>query len=417
MGARLETLPARRYTGPHGLTLIVRQNHASPLTAVALYCLGGVRMERPAIQGLTYFVQRLLPKGTTSRSAAEVAEELEYLGASFSPFTAKDVAGASMTILSRNFVRGLELFADCLLRPAFVPEEVEKERRSILAEIRRRHDDNMSYAMELAEGALFRRHPYRFPVTGAESSVGRLTAQEIATWHGRLYSPERTVISVVGDLRTAEMHDRVFEAFAGFRSSGWQPEAPPAEEPPPRPRVRRRRRQKRQVALAVAFQAPAFGTEEYYAFDVLSHVLSGMGGRLFMELRERQGLCYSVSSHLEARLDTGLFVAHVATSPERRRQALEALLGELYRVAHEPVPREEISRAKKYMLGLYEIALQRKAVQASRSAFYEVMGAGHQALEEYPKNIRAVNAERIQQAARRYLLRGRYGCGQVLPLE
>lgn len=415
MRAAHRLLPPRLFVGPGGLRVVVAENHSSPITSVAVYCLGGACHERRETAGISWFAQRMLLKGTRSRSAEELADEFEFLGARYAPFASKDMVGATMSVLSRNFGPALERLSECLLEPAFPVDELEKERRIVLAEIRRRQDDSFAQAMELAEAALYRRHPYRLPVTGTEASLARLGRDQLARWHDRLYSPDRMVVAVVGDLRTAEMRDRVLEAFSGLDRPRPPLRAPEPEEPPTRPRVRTRRRDKKHVALALSFMGPAFPSEDYFALDVLSQVLGGMGGRLFMEVRDRRGLGYAVGASLEPRRYRAHFSVHVGTSREARPAALEAILGELARVREEPVAPEELSRTRKHLLGLFEIALQRKAVQAGRMAFYELLGAGHGLLERYPQVVRSVTPEAMLEAARRHLHLEGYACGQVIP--
>jgi zinc protease len=408
-------LPPRLYVGPGGLRIVVAENHSSPITSVAVYCLGGVRNERGDIQGISHLTQRMLLKGTRRRSAEQLADELEFLGARYSPFTSKDMVGATLSVLSRHLGRALGLLAECILEPAFVPEELEKERRIILTELRRRQDDSFTCAMDLSEALLYRKHPYRFSVGGTEASVRRLQADRLVRWHGRLYSPDRMVVAVVGDLRATHMRDLVLEAFAPLSRPGVALSEPPAEDPPGSPRCRSRRRDKKHVALALSFMGPAFPSSDFFAMDVLSHVLAGMGGRLFVELRDRRGLGYAVGAGLEPRRDGAHFSAHIGTSMEHRRAALEGILGELDRVRQDLVPREELSRVRRHMLGLFAIALQRKAVQAGRLAFFELMGAGYGLLEGYPQAVRNVTPEAMREAARRHLHLEGYACGQVLP--
>lgn len=408
-------LPPRLFHGPGGLRVVVAENHSSPITSVAVYCLGGARNERSELHGITHFTQRMLLKGSRRRKAEDLADEFEFLGARYAPFTSKDMVGATMSILSRNFGQGLERLAECLLEPAFLPDEVEKERRLVLTEIRRRQDDSFAYAAELAEGALFRRHPYRFAVSGTEATVRRLGREQLVRWHGRLYSPDRMVVAVVGDQRASELRDRVLAAFAPLDRPGPPLPEPGLEDPPTEPRLRSRRRDKKHVALALSFMGPHFPSEDFFALDVLSQVLAGMGGRLFMELRDRQGLGYTVGAALEPRRDRSLFTAHLGTSREKRKAALAGILDELRRVRDELVPAEELSRTRKYLLGLFEIALQRKSVQAGRLAFYELLGGGHALLERYPQVVRNVTPEAMREAARRHLHVDAYACGQVVP--
>lgn len=406
--------PPLCWIGPGGLKLILREDHASPVTAVTASFLGGTRFESPARAGLSYFTQRLAARGTALRSSEQVAEDFEFLGAAFSPFAAKDLFGASLTLLSRHFDAGVRLLAECLRRPAFEQTEIERERRILLTELSRRPDDTLAWANELSEAVLYRRHPYRFPVRGLKESVARWQQSDLKAWHRRTFTPDRMVISVVGDQRPERVRALVEEVFAGFEPSGWSPLQGVLEAPPVRRRVRTERREKRQAAIVLSFLAPRFGTEEADAFEVLHHLLAGMGSRLFVELRDRQGLGYVVNCNLDSRFDSGCFKVYALVPSEQVRRARQAMLEQLERLRHEPVTPAELLRAKKYMLGLFEISQQRKATQAFRYAMCELLGAGFAAVEDYTRRIRSVTAERVMQVAQRYLDTPNYCCAQVL---
>lgn len=406
--------PPLSWVGPGGLRLILREDHASPVTAVTASFLGGTRFETPARAGLSYFTQRLAARGTEQRSSEQVAEEFEFIGAAFSPFAAKDLFGASLTVLSRHFEPGVRLLAECLRQPSFDPSEVERERKILLMELARRPEDTLAWAMELSEAVLYRRHPYRFPVRGRKESAEKWERGDLRAWHRKTFTPDRLVLSVVGDQRPERVRDMVEEVFAGMEPSGWSPLSGVLEAPPVSKRVRTERREKRQAAVVLSFLAPRFGTEESDAFEVLHHLLAGMGSRLFVELRDRQGLGYVVNCNLDSRFDSGCFKVFALVPNEQVQRARLAMLEQLERLRHEPVSAAELLRAKKYMLGLFEISQQRKATQAFRLAMCELLGAGYAAVEDYPRRIRSVTAERVMQVAQRYLDTQNYCCAQVL---
>ncbi len=406
--------PPLCFIGPGGLKLILREDHASPVTAVTASFLGGSRFESPGRAGLSYFTQRLAARGTELRSSEQVAEDFEFIGAAFSPFAAKDLFGASLTVLSRHFEPGLRSLAECLRAPSFEESEIERERKILLLELARRPEDTLSWANELSEAVLYRRHPYRFPVRGLKTAVEKWDRADLRAWHRRTFTPDRLVISVVGDQNPERVRDLVEQAFSGMEPSGWSPVSGVLEAPPVRKRVRTERREKRQAAVVLSFLAPRFGTEESDAFEVMHHLLAGMGSRLFSELRDRQGLGYVVNCNVDARFDSGCFKVYALVPSEQANRARKAMLGQLERLRHEPVSAAELLRAKKYMLGLFEISQQRKATQAFRLAMCELLGAGFAAVEDYPRRIRSVTSERVMQVAQRYLDTQNYCCAQVL---
>lgn len=402
------------FHAPNGMTIIVKENHSTPIVSMAAYFRGGVRAEDPDVNGITAFSRRLLMKGTTTRSAEDVASELEFLGASMSPFTGKDVCGAGLSCLSKHFSRALEVYADCHLHPVFDSEAVERERRNILTDIEKKKDDTLSYCLELCEGILYQSHPYRLPVAGSEESVRNISRHGLESWHRRLCASDQMVVALVGDVEAGQACELISRAFSELPARGEPFPVVSPEGALDGVKEVVARRDKRQVAVALGFQAPAFGSEDFPAFDVLEHVLSGMGSRLFIELRDKLGLAYVVNCSYDARLDNGAFRIYIGTSEERRERSREAMLRELDRLRQRRVSRNEVARTRRYMIGLYEIALQRNGAQASRLAFYEIMGAGYRLLRDYPKRIRKVTADDVLRVAERYLTTDCYAMAQVL---
>ncbi|MHB2018828.1 MAG: M16 family metallopeptidase [Candidatus Xenobia bacterium] len=404
-----------RLVAPNGLRIILKENHATPIVALGVYCLGGARDETAADNGITHLMQRLLLKGTAHRTAEQIAEDLEFVGTSVGPFTTKDFCGVSMSVLSRHFDEGLSILADCLLHPTFPEAETVREQRNILTEIARKQDDALSWCIDLCEEVMFDGHPYRLPLWGQQASVATLTREQVQAWHRRLWQPDRMVMALVGDVQVDRYAEQIVRLFGEHPNHGAAP-VRPAEIPTVTPPGRRLEiRDKRQVALAVGYLAPPLGSPDMYAFDVLNYVLSGMGSRLFVELRDRQGLGYVVNCQYESRLDVGAFRAWLATSPDKRQQAEQALVAELCRLQEKRVGRTELARSKKYMLGLREITLQRNSAQAARYAYYEITGMGYAALNQYPRRIREVTAADVQRVAARWLSREQYARAEVVP--
>ncbi|MFH0803420.1 MAG: pitrilysin family protein [bacterium] len=405
------------FRAENGLTVIVKENHSTPIVALSVYLYGGVRAENEKNSGISHLTQRLLLKGTRNRTAEETAEELEFIGASLQPFTGKDSMGLSMSIISRHLERGLSILSDCVLNPLFLRDEIEKERKNILIEIAQRKDEPLIYCQELCEEALFSKHPYRLPLKGRESSIHRLKDEELSAWHRKFYTPGHMVVSLAGDVRAKEATRKLLKCLEGLPESV-EPPSPPSGEPSTyKKRHITKEREKRQVTMVLGFKAPPITSPEYFAFDVLNHVLSGMGARLFLELRDRQGLAYAVNSIYEGRLDCGVFKAFIGTSSEMTDHAREAMLCELEKIKEAEVPDDELERAKRYMLGLNEISLQRNAIQAAQISYYEFTGLGHDMLEKYPRLIRKVTAAEVLQAARAYLDTKNYALAIIRPKE
>ncbi|NDD26837.1 MAG: insulinase family protein [Proteobacteria bacterium] len=390
-----------RTTG--GTTIIVKENHSVPIVSVALYLRGGAMAEVEGRQGITTLMQRMLMKGTATRSNEDIADALEFVGATMAPFTGKDVFGATLNVLSKHLPAALEVFADCLTRPALPEAHLEQERSVLISDIEKRRDDSLSLCLELCERELFQGHSYRFPVSGDIDSLRGLTAEDLRAWHHRFYRADMMSIAIVGDVEAARARDLVAAALGGLPKGEGLVSPVEGLGSIHAPREVLETREKRQSAVALGFRGPACGHADFAAFDVLDHVLSGMGSRLFLELRDKQGLGYVVNSTFDARAQAGAFKLYLGTSEDRRARARAALEEQVVRLREEAVGDEEMERTRRYMLGLHEIALQRNSAQASRLAFYEIMGLGWRFVDDYAARVEAVQSADVLRVAQTYL--------------
>jgi zinc protease len=262
---------------------------------------------------------------------------------------------------------------------------------------------------------LFEPHPYRFPLKGTEESVAAIECDDIVQWHEARLASGGLVIGLSGDVEGEEARDAIFEAFEGL--SKREPFSYPGGPIEKTRRIRERTEsmEKRQAAFSLGFLGPSLHSPSQYAFNVLTHMLSGMGSRLFIFLRDVLGLAYLVGCSYEARLDAGFFRAYITTSIENIDRAKRALLGELLRLRDEKPGEEELQRAKNYIIGLHEISLQKCSVRASRYAYFELMGLGYDHLSSYPRRIQMVTPVEVQYVAREFLDPEAYVSATMLP--
>lgn len=403
------------FVGPGGMRILACEDHTNPVTALSLCFVGGVPWEHPGEQGLTNLVQRLLVKGTTHRTREEIADGLEFLGAAFTPFAYKDLFGANLSLLTRNFTRGLEILADCLRNPVFEPIELVKEKRMVELELERLKDDSLRLGGERVESLLFQGHPYRYLVLGQPQTVEALGVARLRQWHAETTDPGRLAVAVVGDMRPKDMADAVTRALDGWKPAEFTPPEWPAWEPPVSPLRQDVNRDKHQAVVVVAQAGPSFLSPDYLPFQLLNTVLAGLSGRLFAELRDRRGLGYLVNSQLERRVHYSCLKAYLGTHPDRLEEGLDAIRHEFSRLTREPVSQEELYRAKRYVLGLYEIRMQKKSYQAYQLAYHLSVGSDLEQFERFPERVRSVTAEQMLEVARRYLNSAATACVRILP--
>jgi zinc protease len=365
--------------------------------------LGGLWVEDAAHNGVMNFVAEMLTKGTVSRRARALAEEIESMAGDLSGFSGRNSFGVAAEVLNRDMGRGMELLADIVCNATFEPDELERERTDLLAALKHEEDDLFKVAFTLCAQSLFPDHPYGLKVLGSAESVSQLTRDDLMRWYRRYAIPNNLVLAVVGDVEAAAV---LHEAARLFRS--WPPA--PLDLPPQGRPVRAAlngpvvyRRDKEQAHIIIGIRGTSLHHPDRYALRVLESILASQGGRLFVELREKQSLAYTVTARSLEGLDPFLFFVYLATSPEKTGVALNGIREELLRVREHGVTTHEVERAKRYLVGSYEIELQKNSALAAALAFDERYGLGYQASESYARNILAVTPEMVQQVARTYL--------------
>jgi zinc protease len=387
----------------NGMTLLVRENPAVPLVAMQAVFLGGLWVEDAAHNGVMNFVAEMVTKGTTNRRARALAEAIESMAGDLSGFAGRSSFGVSAEVLDRDFGQGLELLADILRESTFEPDELEKKRADLLAALKHEDDDLFKVAFMLCVQNLFPDHPYGLRVLGTSESVTQLTRDDLIRWYRRYAIPNNLVLAIVGDVEADTVHQAVNRLFRS-----WQPA--PLNLPPQGSPVRSalngpviRQRHKEQTHIIVGMRGTSLHHPDRYGLRVLESILASQGGRLFVELREKQGLAYTVTARSLEGLDPFLFFVYLATSPEKTGVALDGIREELLRVREQGVTIQEVERAKRYLVGSYEIEFQKNSALAAMLAFDERSGLGCHEVESYVQHIETVTPEMVQHVARTYL--------------
>jgi zinc protease len=389
---------------PSGVRLIVLRDPQVALVALRGVWLGGLRAEDEKNNGINNLLASLITRGTRSLSGDALAHEVEAMAGSIGGFSGRNSFGVRTELLARHFERGFELFADCVLHPELAEEEIEKERRQALEEIRTQDDNVASEAFRLFQQALYRTHPYRMDVHGTAQSVQSLTRRRLRDYYNKHMAPENLTLAIVGDIDPREAVRKAKELFAGKRArhSG-KLVTVPRDRPPRQPLRVERFANKQQAHIVYGFPGTHLRDPDRYVLEVLATVLSGQGGRLFLELRDKRGLAYRVSAYSMEGIDPGYFAVYIATSPENVGVAVPAIEEELAKVIADPVPAAELDRAKRYLAGAHEISLQRRSALASTIAFNACYGHGWDEYRRYASTVLAVTAADVQRVARRIL--------------
>lgn len=384
----------------NGVTLVVQEDAAVPLVSMRSAWIGGLRAETPQDNGSHFLLSRMLLRGTATRDGKTLAREIDELAASIGGSSGRNSFGVRGEFLAADLDRAFELFSDVMLNPALDASELEKEKALVIEAIRARDDSPAAAVFSLFASALYQAHPYRLDLQGTEHSVRSLSSQSLRQLLSDRYGTEGLVLAVVGDVSTERVRSLVTE-YLPLRAPTGVAKAVPLDPPLSGPVEVSRRLDRRQAHLLVGFRGTTLEAKDRWALDVLGAVLSGQGGRLFMDLRDKRSLAYSVSSIASEGLDPGYFGVYIGTSPEKVDEAKQGIRDHLERVRNEAISDDELQRASRYLVGHHAIGLQRIGARAGVMALDQVYGLGADFHQRFADRIHAVTVDDVLEVARR----------------
>ena len=404
--------PVQKKVLQNGITVICRENHAIPIVSTAAYFYGGTFTDKDEDSGITQLMAITSLKGTNTMSAAQIASDIEGMGSSISYDVDRDYFGFTFDSMSKYFEEGFSIFAQVILSPSFPPEELEKEKKNLIAAINRQRDSMGSYPIELCHQALFENHPYGMPSLGDAEVIENIEVTDLINKHKRSVTTNNLVIAFIGDITFNEAVDLTMKYFNRMNVAD--------RETPPTTVVeissihsKIEKRNKAQSAQAIGYLTCGYTDPDHEPLKVLQNILTGMGGRMWTEVRDKRSLAYSVYGYQEAGALTGAFINYLATSPGKADSARQIALGVLTGFKDQPLSDEELQRAKNYAAGSYSIYLQPNSRKADLYARWELYGKGYLAVDKYPEMIQQIQAEQVLAVAEKYFSTGYYGFGMI----
>jgi len=386
-----------------------------PVVAARAAFLGGQIAETPAQPGLSHFHTAMWMRGTRSHSSAGYARAAEDLAAEIDGYSGRSSFGATVESPAEGWEPALELFVEPLLEPAFDAAELERERADTLAAIERREDRLGQRAFQLFAETHYDAHPYRQPLIGTEASVGGFDVDALAAHHARLVRAGNLVLAVAGDVDPDETAGRIANLLGDLSHEPFDAPAPAVEPRPTAVREAVVHKERAQAHLVIGFRGVTVQDDDRFELEVLAQLLAGQGGRLFLDLRDRRGLAYSVNAVNVEGYAPGYFAVYIATSPEKLDEARGGLLEALEALVQSPASADELDRAKRHLIGNHAIGRQRNSFHAAHTALDARYGLGADALHHFADRIQAVTAESALDTARRVLDLGAYTLAVVRP--
>jgi zinc protease len=390
------------HTLESGAKLILKPNPNVPIVAVRAAMLGGVRYENEKNNGTFALLSRMFTMGTKTKSAIEISNMIESKAASLGGYSGKNSFGLEGEFLTQYAHEGLELFADVFLNPTFPNPMFDNEKKNLLEYIRVNEDNPANCAFRLFSENLFKTHPYRFNILGTKESMSSLQQDDLVRTHKNLTSPNNLFISAVGDIDTSKAIDTFEDLFKDLPKTKDTAPPIPQEQGNFKEIIQHHELNRKQTHIVYGFNGTTISDKDRYVTDLIQAILSGQGGRLFVELRDKLSLAYSVFAVSMEGLEPGYIATYIACSPEKKALAVQKLKDELNKIKDCKISHKELTRAKKFLIGKQSIDLQKNSAQAFFLAYDELYKLGTGNTLRYADYINSVTHEDIKRVSEKY---------------
>jgi predicted Zn-dependent peptidase len=397
---------------PNGLVVITEPMDHVHSVSVGIWLRTGSRCEPPGLNGISHFIEHMVFKGTTRRTAEDIAREVDSVGGMLDAFTSKEMVCFNTRVLDEHLPKAFDVLADMVLDPKFAEDEIDREKSVILEEIRMTQDNPEDLVHELFTQNFWAPHALGKPILGTPETVSAFSRDTLRTWFKQRYAPNNMVITAAGHLTHAQLVDLVSERFAKGTSAG----ADSAEATPQAAShvTLRTKHELEQVHICMGVPALPMTDRRRFGVAVLNNVLGGgMSSRLFQNIRERQGLAYAIFSELNSYRDAGALSVYAGTSLDTASQLVRSVLDEFRRLRDEPLSAEELRRAKDHLKGATLLALEGSGQRMNSLARYHMYFKRHFTAQDLIALLESVTVEDVQQLAREFFQPGRMAASVV----
>ncbi|MCX6970429.1 MAG: pitrilysin family protein [Verrucomicrobia bacterium] len=392
----------QKFTLANGLRLLVREDPRLPLVSINAVFRGGLLAEAKETNGITKLFTKALLKGTKSRTAEQIAEQIENTGGSISSDSGNNSFGVSVDVMQPDVSKGLEVLADVLINPIFPGREVALEKQSLLAGIKAEDEQPTAVGRNLVREQLFGSHPYGLRNAGAVESVTSLTAEQLRAFQKDFVTANNGVISVFGDVKAGEVKALVEKYFAAMPAGRLAFEHPPVPAPVNQSAPVSTHLDKQQGIVMLGFQSTAVNGPDRAALELINEASNDLGSRFFNRIREKMGLAYFVGAAQFYGLAPGAFIFYLGTDPKKVGPVTKELRDEVALLAKDGLTEEELQKAKKKLLGAEAIRNQSNDALAATSAMDELMGTGFDSYTRRKEELEKISLDDIRQVASKY---------------
>ena len=390
-------VPIVRDVLDNGLRLLTEKMTQVRSISIGVWLTRGSRHESAERGGIAHFVEHMLFKGTATRSAEDIAQAIDSIGGQLDAFTAKEYASYYIKVLDEHLPLAIDILSDIVMNPAFSAEDIEREKKVVVEEIKMVEDTPDDLVHELFTQSFWENHPLGRPILGTKETVESFNAELLRDYFRSVYTARNLIVAAVGNLE----HDRVRELVGEKFGSLTEPGDPASDEAPrvvPKILVRNKELEQSHVCLGVGSYPQ--NHDDRYSSYVLNTLLGGsMSSRLFQNVREKRGLAYAVFSGLSAYRDAGSFTIYAGCSNEAVGEVIDLCVEELRGVKNARVPDAELQRSKDHLKGSLMLSLENTASRMSHLARQEIYFDRQFGLDETLVGIERVTTADVQRVA------------------
>ncbi|AEP86661.1 insulinase family protein [Bacillus spizizenii] len=387
----------KRYTCQNGVRVVLENNPTVRSVAIGVWIGTGSRHETPEINGISHFLEHMFFKGTSTRSAREIAESFDRIGGQVNAFTSKEYTCYYAKVLDEHANYALDVLADMFFHSTFDENELKKEKNVVYEEIKMYEDAPDDIVHDLLSKATYGNHSLGYPILGTEETLASFNGDSLRQYMHDYYTPDRVVISVAGNISDSFIKD-VEKWFGSYEAKG---KATGLEKPDFYTEKLTRKKETEQAHLCLGFKGLQVGHERIYDLIVLNNVLGGsMSSRLFQDVREDKGLAYSVYSYHSSYEDSGMLTIYGGTGANQLQQLSETIQETLATLKRDGITSKELENSKEQMKGSLMLSLESTNSKMSRNGKNELLLGRHKTLDEIINELNAVNLERVNGLAR-----------------
>ncbi|MGQ9631711.1 MAG: M16 family metallopeptidase [bacterium] len=383
----------------NGIRVVMEEIPYVRSASIGVWVGTGAKHEPARMNGISHFIEHMLFKGTKSRSAREIAEAIDNVGGHLNAFTAKEYTCFYSVILDEHIDLAIDILSDIFKNSIFKVEEMEKEKRVILEEIKMYEDTPDEVIHDRFAQTIWRGNPLGQPILGTGETVRRLNRDEVVDFVGHNYTAGNTVIALAGNFKRREVMKLLEDRF-GDLGRGTAPADPPI--PVVESNINVDYKDLSQIHFCLGTEGVSRTSEDRHALYVLNSILGGnMSSRLFQEVRERQALVYSIYTFHDSYKETGLFAIYAGTSAENFTKVKDAILQQFSKIREEGIDEDELYKAKEHLKGGFVLSLEETSHRMSRLAKLELYFGEIFTIDEILRRIDGVTRDDVVELARR----------------